>query len=304
MRKKNADVVSVELRGGLGNQLFGLSVGWLISSRLQWGLNLDGRYLRWQGSNSNRSLELDKFNFNVNENISFNKSFPGLARLNLLRKWILRLDHAWRKVRDISSVNCDWHNLLEIEKAARKTGKIQGSFMDFRWASEAQKYGFPKRLELKTTSARVYNLLDQVSETCAVHIRLTDFLDYPGVFPKLSNLYFESAILEMSKSGISKFTVFTDDLELARDLYPSVFQGKDISIIPNSLSTTETFFLMQSCAGIISASSSFSSWAAFFIANQGGPVICPNMLLLDGSPDPRPTAWLRLDYASGSKDIE
>ena len=304
MRKRNADVVSVELRGGLGNQLFGLSAGWLISSRLQWGLNLDGRYLRWQGSNSNRSLELDKFDFSVNQNVSFNKSLPGLARLNLLRKWILRLDHAWRKARGVSSVNGDWHNLLEIEKVARKTGKIQGSFMDFRWVSEAQKYGFPKRLDLKTTSARVYNLLDEVSETCAVHIRLTDFLDYPGVFPKLSNLYFESAILEMSKSGFSKFTVFTDDLELARDLYPSVFQGKDIFIIPNSLSTTETFFLMQSCAGIISASSSFSSWAAFFIANQGGPVICPNKLLLDSSADSRPTAWLRLDYASGSKDIE
>jgi len=101
----------------------------------------------------------------------------------------------------------------------------------------------------------------------------------------------------MSKSGISKFTVFTDDLKLARDLYPSVFQGKDIFIIPNSLSTTETFFLMH-------ASSSFSSWAAFFIANQGGPVICPSKLLLDSSPDSRPTAWLRLDYTSGSKVIE
>jgi hypothetical protein len=304
MRKKINHVVSVELRGGLGNQLFGLAAGWLVSAKLENNLILDGRFLKWHGSNPSRTLELDKFKLSGHPGITFKKTLPGLAGFDIVRKLILKIIHTFSMFRDVPTTNDLWENLSSIEKLAKNSGKIDGSFVDFRWAIDAQKYGFPKRVELKRSSTLVSNLLQEVSETCAIHIRLTDFLDYPGIFPKLSSLYFESAILEMKKRGFSKFTIFTDDLELARDLYPSVFQVKDILIIPSSLSTSETFFLMQSCACIISSSSSFSSWAAFFISNQGGNVICPDKLLLDGSPDPRPKEWTRLDHSTGSKCFE
>jgi hypothetical protein len=304
MRKKINHVVSVELRGGLGNQLFGLAAGWLVSAKLEKNLILDGRFLKWHGSNPNRMLELDKFKFSDHPGITFKETLPGLAGFDIVRKLILKIIHTFSMFRDVPSTNDLWENLIAIKKLAKNSGKIDGSFVDFRWAIEAQKYGFPKRVELKNPTTLVSNLLSEVAKTCAIHIRLTDFLDYPGIFPKLSSLYFESAILEMNKRGFFKFTIFTDDLELARDLYPSVFQLDDILIIPSSLSTSETFFLMQSCACIISSSSSFSSWAAFFISNQGGTVICPDKLLLDGSPDPRPKEWTRLDYSTGSKCFE
>jgi hypothetical protein len=304
MRKRINHVVSVELRGGLGNQLFGLAAGWLVSAKLEKNLTLDGRFLKWHGSNPSRTLELDKFKFSNHSGIAFKGALPGLERFNIVRKLLLKIIHMLSTFRRVSSTNDLWENLFSIEKLAKNSGKISGTFVDFRWAIEAQKYGFPKRVELKRSSTLVSNLLLEVSETCAIHIRLTDFLDYPGIFPKLSGLYFESAIREMKKRGFSTFTIFTDDLELARDLYPSVFQLEDILIIPSSLSTSETFFLMQSCACIISSSSSFSSWAAFFITNQGGTVICPDKLLLDGSPDPRPKEWTRLDYSTGSRCFE
>jgi hypothetical protein len=304
MRKKIAHVVSVELRGGLGNQLFGLAAGWLVAAKLEKNLILDGRFLKWHGSNPSRTLELDIFKFSSHPGITFKRTLPGLAEFDTVRKLILKVIHTLSRFREVPSTNDLWENLSSIEKLAKNSGKIEGSFVDFRWAIEAQKYGFPKRVELKKYSALASNLLPEVSETCAIHIRLTDFLDYPGIFPKLSSLYFESAILEMKKRGFSKFTIFTDDLELARDLYPAVFQVKDILIISSSLSPSETFFLMQSCACIISSSSSFSSWAAFFISNQGGTVICPDKILLDGSPDPRPKEWTRLDYSTGSECFE
>ena len=303
MRKKFNHVVSVELRGGLGNQLFGLAAGWLVSTKLDRNLILDGRFLKWHGSNPSRKLELDEFRFSNHPNITFKETLPGLTGLDIFRKLILKIIHTWRRFRDIPSTNDLWENLFFIEKFAKNSGKIHGSFIDFRWAIEAQKYGFPKRLELKRYSASVANLLSEVAETCAIHIRLTDFLHYPSLFPQLSTLYFESAILEMKKRGFSKFTIFTDDLNLARETYPLIFDRKDIRIISNSLSSAETFFLMQSCAGIITSSSSYSSWAAFFIANQQGMVVCPNKLLLDGSPDPRPIDWLRLDYTTGTPSL-
>jgi hypothetical protein len=299
MRKKINHVVSVELRGGLGNQFFGLAAGWLVSAKLEKNLILDGRFLKWHGSNPSRTLELDKFKFSSRPDITFRKTLPGLAGLITVRKLILKIIHTWSTFRDVPSTNDLWEKLFFIEKLAKNSGKIHGNFIDFRWAIEAQKYGFPKRVELRRYSASVANLLSDVAETCAIHIRLTDFLHYPSLFPQLSTLYFESAILEMNKRGFSKFTIFTDDLNLARETYPLIFDRKDIRIISNSLSSAETFFLMQSCAGIITSSSSYSSWAAFFIANQQGMVVCPSKLLLDGSPDPRPEEWIRLDHETG-----
>jgi hypothetical protein len=299
MRKKINHAVSVELRGGLGNQLFGLAAGWLVSAKLEKNLVLDGRFLKWHGSNPSRTLELDKFKFSGHFGITFKKTLPGLEEFDIVRKLILKIKDTLSILRDAPYTNDLWENSGSIEKLAKNSGKIDGSFVDFRWAIEAQKYGFPKRVELNNSTTLVSNLLSEVDKTCAIHIRLTDFLDYPSIFPNLSSLYFESAILEMNKRGFSRFTIFTDDLNLARETYPLIFDRKDIRIISNSLSSAETFFLMQSCAGIITSSSSYSSWAAFFIACQQGVVICPSKLLLDGSPDPRPKEWIRLDHETG-----
>lgn len=95
----------------------------------------------------------------------------------------------------------------------------------------------------------------ETNENTAVHIRRTDYLKYPDVYPIFDSTYYERCLNSIHDKG--RVIVFSDDMEWCRN----TFKGKGYDYI--DLPPIESMYLMSNCKNIIMANSSFSWWAAW-----------------------------------------
>jgi hypothetical protein len=94
--------------------------------------------------------------------------------------------------------------------------------------------------------------------------------------------------------------IFTDDVVMTRAKYPHVVKKASRIIGPKDASTADSFIALSSAANIVTANSSFSSWAGIFVEQNGGKVIAPNLMNYSDSKDYRPESWTRIDINSGN----
>jgi hypothetical protein len=292
--------VIVRLRGGLGNQLYGFTAGWVLAKTTGRNLIGDGRYIPWEGSNPFRRLELEKFEWapNTDFKVTFRKSFISGSKVIFFRKlFTLSIELFVSKKRLASqSVGEDIGSLLKLQNLVLNGKDVKGYFQSFDWGELAIKLGMPKNLNLKHASHNVIAMNSKLENYVAVHIRLTDFLEFPdSFFLPSENYYLEGIRSFRETNGIRNYCIFTDDKHEAKRRYPRVFTGENLILDSSNFDPTETLFLMSKCKAIITADSTFSYWAAFFIGINGGRVICPIFAKLKNGTDHRPKYWSRLD---------
>lgn len=110
--------------------------------------------------------------------------------------------------------------------------------------------------------------------TCALHVRRGDYLNFPLHHPVCKNSYYSRAISMFSNDTI--FIIFSDDIEFCKRNFIGerfIFftegdksRGGDIVIEHN---------VMSKCKNIITANSSFSLWAAILNKNDNKKIISP-----------------------------
>jgi hypothetical protein len=294
----------VKLRGGLGNQLHIFIASWVIGKSIGKGLRLDGRYISWSGSNPGRRMEIYKFCLPSVNQIKTHSlvSFPSFARIPKLRLAILTLVDAINSRKSAAKNPGDsWVDLDDILEYCDK-GSVEGHFLDLRWVERAYEMGFPDFLEL--SKGREVELFFEASQEkqCAIHVRLTDYLNYSHIFVQLSEEYYLNAIMLFRQKGYGEFILFSDDVEALKVHFPRLVNAANIKIVPSHLSTTECFYHMQRCSAIITANSTFSTLAAMFIWRRGGEVVSPNKrYVVSPSEDYWVHAeWIVLDSHSGN----
>lgn len=129
------------------------------------------------------------------------------------------------------------------------------------------------------------NLIEKVKEkaskiktetSVSIHIRRADYLrkkiilDWHGVLEKE---YYLNGIKQLSNIGIEKVYYFTDDIVwVEKELIP-LMPGEIIS--KTTKTHYEDFYLMSQCQHNIIANSSFSWWAAYLNPNPNKIVIAP-----------------------------
>lgn len=101
---------------------------------------------------------------------------------------------------------------------------------------------------------------------CAIHIRLGDFKNYPDKHPVMKPEYFEKAVNLMRANGVQKFSVYSDEIENAKDYLPYgdyLFYHKDAlsdwiemstyehHIIPNSTYSYSSAYLKRGTGLVI-----------------------------------------------------
>ncbi len=278
--------VEVNVKGGLGNQIFGLAAGWAIASEIGCELVVNGTDLGWRGSNRSRKLELDLFDWSTfPKNLTFRQTrkILNLGSLgNRISTHLMQKLYDANKLVDKRDSPRDFSELLKSAKAGRV---LDGGFIDFEWLNIAHEYNFPPRFSLKRKFTYPENL------DTALHIRLGDFLNYPKIFPIQTSAYYRES-LRLLKS--EKFDIFTDDEASAKQRYPELFEDANHVFGPKSFSGPETFILLSSYSKIVTSSSTFSSTAAWSISMNGGKVACPQKMILSEVRDSRPTSWLRV----------
>lgn len=111
----------------------------------------------------------------------------------------------------------------------------------------------------------LFNIPDVKKDCCAIHVRRTDYLNYPDHHPLCSLDYYHKA---MSESGFKNFIVFSDDTEWCKNNFKFSLFNLDWNIYySEDHNDIEDFYIMSKCAGVIIANSTFSWWAAMLNKN-------------------------------------
>lgn len=279
--KKNANFVSVDLLGGLGNQLFGLAFGSAISEKLNCNLILD-KSLIHLGSNHHRKLEIQNFDFGLK---IFEIEQTKLAKISALinnpiaKKILGKIIMSNRK-------NIKEENL--ISNKIKVNQKYSGYFQEWMYADYLflKNYKFYPRLRsniIKDSSIfREFISLNPI----LIHIRLGDYLDFSNIYQILPEEYYLSALNNLtSYDGQRPVWLVVEDIDQVRRRYPNLVNLATKFVDKNQgLNDNEVFYLMARSNCLIASNSTFSLWASWFVLNNGGDVIVPSVFTVSGSP--------------------
>lgn len=115
------------------------------------------------------------------------------------------------------------------------------------------------------------NFKEIIPKTCSIHVRRGDYLNYPNHHPCCPVEYYkDSAKYIRENANISKFMIFSDDIEWCR----KIFKGENVEFVPQG-NEVEDMKKMASCEHNIIANSSYSWWAGYLNPNPDKIIIRP-----------------------------
>lgn len=250
-------MLTAQLTGGLGNQLFTYARLALHANELSIPLLLDG-------SISERVLGQtpDLFDFKLMNEDQIHASNYGVVGKQIERA-------LWRTRATQKLTNRYQTNLLGNQNELPREGqnwKVRGFFQDFNVAHDFIKTFSKKPFLLKAESDKLqrYSSNIQNKKTLAIHMRRGDYLNYKESFGVLSDRYYFQALHAMTENvDIGQILIFTDSPDLVDGF------GRDLSlpaeiVSPKDLSTSENMILMSRCDALITSNSTYSFWAAIF----------------------------------------
>lgn len=265
--------ISVELQGGLGNQLFGWAAGFALSKKLKLDLTLNTSNL------IARRYELDAFTLSEKIKLS-NAKESRVRRMNLTDTSFEEKSFQYDK------------RFEDISRPKRLTGYFQSwkYFDDYKSDIRAL-----LNLRQESNDLRLLSETTTTYQVLGVHIRRGDYVGLENYHGLTSSTYFKNAVQTIRNlSGFEKIMVFSDDIVVARDVFP---EG-DYYISSQDLdSSPETLILMSRCQSFIGSNSSFSWWAGYIGSNHSGNCIFPRPWFTKTSMDSRdllPPNWITL----------
>ncbi|MBQ0004017.1 MAG: alpha-1,2-fucosyltransferase [Treponema sp.] len=268
-------MIIIKLQGGLGNQLFQYAAYSKLSERSEVYFDIgeynlpknDGYrkyYLNFFKQNS--KIKLCTFNDSRKNNLIYKITMPSLKVFsNSIRNSLTYMN--------IEAGNSLSDDLSEI----KDNSYVEGYFMDERFFTESfiNSISLTDKIQ-KVFSKNNYLSLIQKTNSIAVHIRRTDYINHPNFKGICTSEYYKKAISFFNqKYPDSNFFFFSDDIDWAKNEFgikPNhIFVEDEIS----NDATLRDLYLMCCCRHIIIANSSFSWWAAYLINNKDKIVIHP-----------------------------
>lgn len=248
-------MLTAQLTGGLGNQLFTYARLALLARKNDVALNIDG-------SIAERVLghTPDLFDFKL-----MDEKIISRGDYSKVGTHIERLLWRWEPVRRISGRYQDSILGNQGVLPARVNGmKVRGFFQDYSVAQDFIETFTVEPLTLKSESTALKGFLSEISgtSTLAIHMRRGDYLYYKDSFGVLSDEYYMDAVSEISKKiEFEKVLVFTDSPQLVQNFCVKMDLPTEI-VTSENLSTSENLVLMSKCRGLVTSNSTYSFWAA------------------------------------------
>ncbi len=253
------NLLELEIRGGLGNQLFQLAGALSQAKRLGADLVINETALRrhsdYTRQNWVKLLELDQFTKGT----------------EIMWRTDARLLAPFKK-----------RNRLQIDEESVVNLKNLTGNLHFRgWFQESK---FPLSLNIEKHSLHpistsgeiklhVKNIVNSVN-VCGIHMRFGDFIDTSwGVIP---SEWYTKILKELERSGVEELHVYSDDIEMAREVLEGIPHGYRI-IFPEQHGTFlphELFWTFRHYQNFVSSNSTLSWWASFLNLNQNPKIYC------------------------------
>lgn len=189
--------------------------------------------------------------------------------------------------RELPSGNDYWephfhYDPIPYERGLRLHGFFQSEKYFGAHKGEIRRLLSPKRVRPKLRGV------------ASVQVRRGDYLQLPENHPVLSSDYYGEAVSRLMAHGISKFLVFSDDLQWCREH----FNSPPFDVI-SDMSDIGQFELSLSCEHHVMANSTFSWWTAWLDPNPEKIVIAPKKWFGPGyahfdTKDLIPSSWIVL----------
>lgn len=290
-------MVTIRIKGGLGNQLFQYAAGYSFAHRLNQELMLDISFFPQQ---TLRGYKLDKFKIDESQIVSTVPKGIEVLKGKYLNKALrtLRVDRipAGGKTK----------YLLETGSYVMDfffTDSPENSYMDGYFQSE--RYFMDYRAELLKQFEPCYlpekEYLEglQAVQSCnsvAVHVRRGDFLNAQNdPNPRhylLGETYYHNALrFVQEKVQAPVFFWFSDDIDWVKQNFGNDGNYHFISLKTKNGDIDE-MMLMKHCHHIIAANSTFSWWAAWMNENNDAIKTIPERRY--GNEEMIPEKWIKI----------
>jgi hypothetical protein len=294
--------VTVNLQGGIGNQLFSIFAAYYVASKHKANLILDKSLASKAKTCHPDCLESLAITFGDRQLSYTVNEFRKPATLLLLERLGYKLLHNFRRA-----------GLLLNQHRSKVFGfdpmiltllppvQITGYFQTYKYIEDISSELGNMNICLSNASSWFQNLSIQIANsgsTVAIHVRRGDYLDHKFTLGMLQDEYFLSALLYLKESyKIDWVFIFSDSTQAAEELKGKIEDVNCVVVVPPEESPpTESMLLMSQCGFRIISNSTFSWWAGYLGTEQTKVVapypwyrnhIEPDFLI--------PAKWIRMD---------
>jgi len=265
-------MIIVNLKGGLGNQMFQYAAGKALATKTQQELKIDITSLTRANEIGNiyRPFSLDRFTLSapLATDSEIQKLKPAQNILTkVYRKIVYKLQGDRTVCFDEAFMQLTGEQYLEgYWQSPRYFENIREDILcEFALKESDSSYNEQSKNKM------------QQGDSVSMHIRRGDYIKNPTVakeFGQCSTEYYQKAIAHVTKHTTNpRFFIFSDDIEWVKENLQ--LPTSTVFVSDPSLTDTEELVLMSKCAHHIIANSSFSWWAAWLNQNPAKIVIAP-----------------------------
>ena len=248
------DKVSIQLSGGLGNNLFQIACAYAYSLK------------------HNKELIL------VNEKFGITHNALDTYKDNVLRKidFVNKKDFSGFKV--YQELVFNYQEIPFIEGDVLLLGYYQSELYFKEYEKEIRElFSFPEEL-INSIKEKHKDILNK--ETCSVHARRTNYIQLSDSHPVQSVNYYMKAIRKINMPESGRFVVFSDDIEWCKTQFLN-----EMFVFIEAQKDYEDLLLMSMCQNNIIANSSFSWWGAWLNNNLNKHVYAPSVWFGKSAPN-------------------
>ena len=293
-------MVTMRIKGGLGNQLFQYACGYSLARRLEQELELDTSFFPNQ---TLRGYKLGSLNVDFKATVDYNSLpfFLNFAKDKRGNKIIRVLN------RRVVPAGNGWKLLIETRpKLTEEFFTVNGDkiFVDGYFQTEMYFNNYRSELLRQFTPNYVqedefYQALDEIKNVnaVAVHVRRGDFLkaqyeSNPRHYLLGADYYIKALDYSDNIQEHPVYFWFSDDIDWVKKTFGERENFRYISLHTKHADIDE-MMLMKNCNHIITANSTFSWWAAWLNENDNAMILCPEKAY--GIPEMIPDRWLKID---------
>lgn len=238
--------IIIDIKGGLGNQLFQYARGCKLSCIDKEHVIFNTSFFTTKTTDTDRPFLLDRFN------ISTDARFENVST-NILQRFFKKI---------FQKITGDY-GFYQSEKF----------FIEVKDKISTQ---YTLKDPLSSLGQHIHDQIIEQSNPVAIHIRRGDYVQDQKTHAHHGTCtleYYRAAISYIQKhTDAPSFFIFSDDIEWVKQ---NLILDHAVYVSNPSLSAPEELILMSCCSHIIIANSTFSWWAAYLNKNQNKIVIAP-----------------------------
>jgi hypothetical protein len=254
--KRDNKSFEVVLNGGLGNQLFGWSMGYAVSLRNGYELKLNSSEL------TGRPYELGKLGILADSSSpKFKSPFSPDLLSRVKRKISIRLN-LWTSVYAEKNFRYD-----PAVKTLPSGSTLYGYFQSWKYFEE---YGddIKKRIKSHFPESQEYlKFRNELSDAdyFAIHVRRGDYVGREDFHGLTTAEYYSRALERVGLRPSEEIICFSDSIEMAKEVLPNCSRYFG----PESVNDPVTLLrIMSEAKGIIGSNSSLSWWSAYLMDEE------------------------------------